>query len=49
MASTTFDNLPAEKRERIIELALAEFAEHPYALASLSRIVERAGIAKGSI
>jgi AcrR family transcriptional regulator len=45
----TFDNLPAEKRQLIIDLALAEFAEHPYQAASLSRIVERAAIAKGSV
>lgn len=49
MPTSTFDNLPAAKRQAIIDLALAEFAEHPYPVASLSRIVERAGIAKGSI
>lgn len=45
----TFDNLPAEKRARIVELAIDEFSERPYSQASLSRIVARAGIAKGSI
>lgn len=49
MPKPTFANLPAAKRQAIIDLAVAEFAEHPYAVASLSRIVERAGIAKGSI
>lgn len=49
MPKPTFDNLPAAKRERIIAIAIKEFAEHPYALASISRIVERAGIAKGSL
>jgi AcrR family transcriptional regulator len=49
MPKPTFDNLPAEKRQKIIELAIAEFAELPFQAASLSRIVERAGIAKGSI
>lgn len=49
MPKPTFENLPAEKRARIIEIALAEFAEHPYELASISRIVEQAGIAKGSL
>ncbi len=44
-----FDNLPPEKRARIIELAIDEFAGRPYSQASLSRIVARAGIAKGSI
>lgn len=49
MPKATFFNLPAEKRDRIVELAIEEFAERPYAQASLSRIVARAGIAKGSI
>lgn len=49
MPTTTFLNLPADKRERIVELAIAEFSERPYAQASLSRIVARAGIAKGSM
>jgi AcrR family transcriptional regulator len=45
----TFFNLPEDKRQRIVELAIEEFAVHPYGAASLSRIVARAGIAKGSI
>jgi AcrR family transcriptional regulator len=49
MPKPTFANLPPAKRQAIIDLAIAEFAEHPYTVASLSRIVERAGIAKGSI
>ena len=49
MPKATFFNLPAEKRTLIIELAIEEFAEHDYAQASISRLVERAGIAKGSI
>jgi AcrR family transcriptional regulator len=49
MPKETFWNLPEEKRQRIIDLAVAEFAAHDYAVASLSRIVARAGIAKGSI
>jgi AcrR family transcriptional regulator len=49
MPKPTFDNLPPAKRQAIIDLALAEFAENPYPIASLSRIVERAGIAKGSM
>jgi AcrR family transcriptional regulator len=43
----TFANLPAAKRQVII--AIDEFATHSYAVASVSRIVERAGIAKGSL
>jgi AcrR family transcriptional regulator len=49
MPKPTFARLPAAKRQVIIELAIAEFAAHPYAVASLSSIVARANIAKGSI
>ncbi|GAB4115295.1 MAG: TetR/AcrR family transcriptional regulator [Roseiflexaceae bacterium] len=49
MPKQTFFNLPSAKRQAIIDLAIAEFAENPYAQASISRIVERAGIAKGSL
>lgn len=49
MPKDTFYNLPQEKRERITELALEEFAQNAYHRASLSAIVERAGIAKGSM
>ncbi len=49
MPKPTFLNLPDEKRNRITELALDEFSTHPYRQASLSRIVSRAGIAKGSM
>ncbi|PRQ06967.1 TetR/AcrR family transcriptional regulator [Enhygromyxa salina] len=49
MPKPTFLNLPDEKRKRITELALDEFSTYPYRQASLSRIVSRAGIAKGSM
>jgi AcrR family transcriptional regulator len=49
MPKPTFLNLPDEKRNRIVELALDEFSTYPYRQASLSRIVARAGIAKGSM
>lgn len=49
MPKPTFFNLPASKREALIDRALREFAEHPFHRASLSRIVSRAGIAKGSL
>jgi len=48
MPKETFFNLPEEKRQRIIDLALVEFAENDYDTASISRIVAQAGIAKGS-
>lgn len=49
MPSQTFFNLSELKRQRIIEVALEEFASHSYGKASLSNIVARAGIAKGSM
>src|SRR5678815_4721000 len=48
MPKPTFLNLPEDKRERIVELAIEEFSDKPYAQASISNIVARAGIAKGS-
>lgn len=45
----TFFNLPDEKRQRIVDLAMDEFAVQPYSKASLSNVVARAGIAKGSM
>lgn len=49
MPKQTFFNLPEDKRKRIIDLAVEEFAGKPYGKASLSNIVARAGIAKGSM
>lgn len=49
MPKETFFNLEPKKRELIVEKALEEFAKHPYEQASLSRIVENSGIAKGSM
>ena len=49
MPTQTFWNLPAPKREGLIAIALEEFADNDYAGASVSRIVARAGIAKGSL
>ncbi|MCA9654525.1 MAG: TetR/AcrR family transcriptional regulator [Myxococcales bacterium] len=49
MPKSTFFNLPQAKRERITELAIEEFSERPYHRASLTRLVARAGIAKGSV
>ena len=49
MPKPTFYNLPEEKRNIIFRHALEEFARFPYEQASLSAIVNRAGIAKGSM
>lgn len=48
MPKQTFFNLPEEKQQAILDLAIEEFAGNDYKNASISRIVERAGIAKGS-
>ncbi|MEC9488249.1 MAG: TetR/AcrR family transcriptional regulator [Halanaerobium sp.] len=49
MPKETFINLPGEKRQRIIDIAMEEFSLNNYKSASLSSIVEKAGIAKGSM
>jgi TetR/AcrR family transcriptional regulator len=40
-------NMDEEKRDRIINSAIDEFAKYPYAKASTNNIVENAGISKG--
>jgi AcrR family transcriptional regulator len=49
MPKPTFFNLPEEKRRLILDLAIEEFADRDYNSASISNIVARAGIAKGSL
>ena len=49
MPKPTFENLPEAKRDEIHRVALDEFARFPFAKASISKIVNRLGIAKGSI
>jgi len=49
MPKPTFFNLPEEKRQKLIDCALDEFAARDYDSASISQIVARAGIAKGSL
>ncbi len=46
---STFDNLEPQKRGRVLNESLREFAEHGYHQASMNRIVARLGIAKGSL
>jgi TetR/AcrR family transcriptional regulator len=48
MPKDTFHNLLDEKRDRIMLIAVEEFAENTYHAASISKIVRKAGIAKGS-
>jgi len=49
MPTDTFLNLPEEKRQRVLDAAVAEFATQPYDSASLSNIARQAEIAKGSL
>jgi AcrR family transcriptional regulator len=48
MPSATYFALPEARRELLVQAAIAEFADHPYGAASLSRIARETGIAKGS-
>lgn len=42
-----FEKLPEEKRKRIIDASIGEFADHGYDRASTDAITNRAGISKG--
>jgi AcrR family transcriptional regulator len=48
MPKQTFFNLPEEKREKIVNAAVEEFAEYGLENASTNRIVKNSSIAKGS-
>lgn len=45
----TFKNLETNKQQRILDTAVEEFASHGFQQASVNRMVQRLGIAKGSI
>ncbi|RDC49957.1 TetR/AcrR family transcriptional regulator, partial [Acinetobacter sp. RIT592] len=45
----TFENLSEEKRLRIINSAIEEFANKGYRRATVDNIVLKAGISKGSV
>jgi AcrR family transcriptional regulator len=48
-ALPTFHNLPQAKQDKVLEAALAEFADKGYEQASLNTMVAHSGIAKGSL
>ncbi len=48
MCSPTFLNLNEEKKDRIIHAALEEFSDHSFNDASITNIVKKAGISRGS-
>jgi TetR/AcrR family transcriptional regulator len=45
----TFKNLDSGKQDKILETAIDEFAQYGFSLASMNRMVQRLGIAKGSL
>ncbi|HRI54256.1 MAG TPA: TetR/AcrR family transcriptional regulator [Pseudomonadota bacterium] len=49
MPRPRFDKLAPEVRARILQAAAQEFGENNYADASLNRVIELAGISKGSL
>ncbi|MGE4293644.1 MAG: TetR/AcrR family transcriptional regulator [Desulfovibrio sp.] len=49
MRSKTFDNLDPDKKDRVLDVAVDEFAEHGFHQASVNRMVKRLDIAKGSL
>lgn len=46
---TTFENLEEDKKQKIIKVAIEEFANKGYKNATIDSIVTKAGISKGSI
>lgn len=48
MPKETYFNLPEEKRRNLLNVIIDEFAEHDYKTASISKVCDKAGIAKGS-
>lgn len=49
MPRPRFHKLPANQQQAILRAALDEFATHGFSAASLNRIIEAAGISKGSM
>lgn len=48
MPTSTFFNLPAAKQERLLDAAAAEFGQKSFGQASINRIIQAAGIPRGS-
>lgn len=49
MPTKMFFDLSEEKREKIIEVCITEFSQHDYENSSTNRIIQNAGISKGSL
>lgn len=48
MPTDTFFNLSAEKRDKILDAAFAEFSTYTYEQSSIANIIKKAGIPRGS-
>lgn len=48
LPNKTFFNLPEDRQNEIIDICVEEFARHDFESASLNKIIENLGIAKGS-
>ena len=48
MPKLTFDNLPKEKKEKLVEAAFNEFSRVPYEEVSINQIIKDAEISRGS-
>lgn len=46
---STFNRLPEEKKQRIIDACISEFGSHSYGKSSTDRIIRKAGISKGGL
>lgn len=49
LCKATFDKIPKEKRERILNVAIKEFADNGFENTSIQQIAKKAGISVGSI
>lgn len=49
MVRPRFTKLPAQQQQAIVQAALDEFAAHGFHYASLNRVIDAAGISKGSM
>jgi AcrR family transcriptional regulator len=49
MPTTTWDNLPAAKRDRVLDAAMVEFGRRGFSSGSLNVVAREAGVAKGSL
>ena len=49
LCKATFDKIPKEKRDRILNVAIKEFADNGFEHTSIQQIAKKAGISVGSV